>query len=67
MGVSAAFGPLCRTVARLVEQPESASIKPPMTIARAIKAIVVARNRTWSDRNLPIIIVSFTLTKAKFL
>jgi hypothetical protein len=29
----------------LVEQPESACIKPPMTIARAIQAIVVAKSK----------------------
>jgi hypothetical protein len=29
----------------LVEQPESASVKPPMTIARAIRAIVLAKSK----------------------
>jgi len=29
----------------LVEQPQSATITPPMTIARAIKAIVVAKSK----------------------
>jgi len=51
----------------LVEQPESASINPPMTVVRAIKLSLSYEIEAGRTENLPIIIVGFTLTKSEFL
>ena len=48
----------------LVEQPESASINPPMTVVRAIKLSLSYEIEAGRTENLPIIIVGFTLTES---